>query len=472
MARRSSRLAGNQRKNLNEDVLAEAQWENKSTPLWSTALEQAQTRVDSIVTARKQKRAPVVPLTPISKESRHILFMNPGTDRIHDAVLAISRGEQRPAWCKYFRNLKVLNGKLMHNDKPFATTEQKRNWVKRLYFDPSQPSTIQPITNTLRSKFCNISRSNVRNILRSLETYQLNFRRRLPRKIANVTLFKTPGVLALDVFFPSRTLGWFGKRVCLTVMDVWSRFSRCYAIESKKAPLVKQGVERFVKEFTSLGHLPRRMMADKGTDLGGWKNIDAIMERYRLPRDKQQPMVLRSVTGMPIAVVEAMNAQYERRLQVFRTSKLIDDPADVLWAISEQLNNQRRPVRGNLTPLQLLALSPAQRTRVNSEYKRDFIGKLPGLKPLQEGDTVRILKMTRKEQEKTHKQFAPKWSKRTFTVLRRTALRRNPGVFKYSLGEPQTYYRHELLLIPKVTDRAVPDVPGLRDFRLIAESPL
>ena len=107
MARRSSRLAGKQRKNLNEDVLAEAQWENKSTPLWSTALEQAQTRVDSIVTARKQKRAPVVPLTPISKESRHILFMNPGTDRIHDAVLAISRGEQRPAWCKYFRNLKV-----------------------------------------------------------------------------------------------------------------------------------------------------------------------------------------------------------------------------------------------------------------------------------------------------------------------------------------------------------------------------
>ena len=118
-------------------------------------------------------------------------------------------------------------------------------------------------------------------------------------------------------------------------------------------------------------------MADKGTDLGGWKNIDAIMERYRLPRDKQQPMVLRSVTGMPIAVVEAWNAQYERRLQVFRTSKLIDDPADVLWAISEQLNNQRRPVRGNLTPLQLLALSPAQRTSINSEYKRDFIGKLP-----------------------------------------------------------------------------------------------
>ena len=320
MPRRSSRQAAQPRKYLQEDALADAQWENKEAPLWSTALEQAQTRVDKIVATRKQKRPPVVPLIPISKESRHILFMNPGTDRINEAVLAISRGQQRPAWCKYFRNLKVQNGKLMHENKPFATSEEKRTAVKKLYFDPSEPSTIQPITNTLRTKFCNISRTNVRNILRSLETYQLNFARRLPRKIANVTLFKQPGVLALDVFFPSKTLGFFGKRVCLTIMDVWSRFSRCYAVESKKAPLVKQGVIKFVKEFTSLGHLPRRVMADKGTDLGGWKNLDAIMEKFRLPRDKKQPMVLRSVTGMPIAVVEAMNAQYERRLQVFRTS--------------------------------------------------------------------------------------------------------------------------------------------------------
>ena len=175
---------------------------------------------------------------------------------------------------------------------------------------------------------------------------------------------------------------------------------------------------------------------------------------------------------MPIAVVEAMNAQYERRLQVFRTSGLIDDPADILWAISEQLNRQRRPVRGNLTPLQLLALSPGERARINSQYKRDFIGSLPGLQPLAEGATVRILQMTRKEQEKTHKQFAPKWSKKTFTVLRRTGLRRNPGVFKYSIGAQQTYYRHELLKIPRLTDRTVPEVRGLRDFRLIAESPL
>ena len=183
-------------------------------------------------------------------------------------------------------------------------------------------------------------------------------------------------------------------------------------------------------------------------------------------------MVLRSVTGMPVAIVEAMNAQYQRRMQVFRTSKLIDDPADVLWAISEQLNNQRRPVRGNMTPLQLLFLSDKQRRVVNLTYKEDFIKHVPGLKRLAVGDTVRILEMTRKDQLKFQKQFAPKWSKRKYTVIRVTGLRRNPGVYKYSIGQAQTYYRHELLKIPRKTDSDVPEVVGLRDFHLIAESPI
>tara|TARA_B110000196_G_C21138312_1_gene662421 strand:+ start:210 stop:1625 length:1416 start_codon:yes stop_codon:yes gene_type:complete len=470
MVRRSARQAKNPRINLNEETYTNAIWENKEVPLWSTALEDADTRVARISGAKTTRKATVA-LPALSKEHKHILFMNPGTQCIHDAMVAITNGAERPAWCKYFKSLSVQNGKLMYGTKAFATSEEKRRLVKSKYFTPDEPSTIQPITDALRGKYCNISRSNVRNILRSLETYQLNFARRRPQKVNNTTIFKNPGVLACDVFMPSAKLGFFGKRICLTVMDVWSRFSRCYVIENKKAILVKQGIERFVKEFTSLGHLPRRMLCDKGTDLGGWKNVDAIMERYRLPRDKDQPMVLRSVTGMPVGIVEAMNSQYQRRMQVFRTSNLTDDPADVLWDISDQLNDQRRPVRGNLTPLQLLALPQMQRNAINAKYKRNFITNVGGLKPLVVGNTVRILQMTRKEQEKFHKQFAPKWSKKKFTVLRRTGLRRNPGVFKYSVGLPNTYYRHELLHIPKKTDTNVPNV-NVRNFKLIAESPL
>ena len=33
---------------------------------------------------------------------------------------------------------------------PFAYSDQKRSLVKRLYFNPKKPSTIQPITDALR----------------------------------------------------------------------------------------------------------------------------------------------------------------------------------------------------------------------------------------------------------------------------------------------------------------------------------
>ena len=41
MNRRSTRLKNKPRKYLPEDALADAVWENKSAPLWSTALEKA-----------------------------------------------------------------------------------------------------------------------------------------------------------------------------------------------------------------------------------------------------------------------------------------------------------------------------------------------------------------------------------------------------------------------------------------------
>ena len=181
---------------------------------WNTALEAPQQRVQRIMTASKAKKPqPVFKTIPMSKVQRNLLFMNPGDKPIGEAIVALTRGGLMPEWTYPFTQyLYAKGGTLYFRDQrvnlPFALQQEKRDEVKALYFNPKEPSTIQPITDALRPKFCNISRGNVRHILRSLETYQLNFRRRLPRKIVNVTHFKQPGVLALDVFFPSKTLGF------------------------------------------------------------------------------------------------------------------------------------------------------------------------------------------------------------------------------------------------------------------------
>ena len=411
---------------------------------------------------RPQRKNPIYS-QEVGSSRRHILFLNVGDERILEAVQALTRNEAPPPWMRYLKNISVSGTKLIHTEDgralPFAFREEKRRAVKDLYFDPKQPSTIQPITDTLRLKYCNISRKNVRDILRSLETYQLMFPRRRPPKIQHHTVYTKPGVIAMDTFFPSANTGWVNRAGgVLVCMDIWSRFSRAYALEKKAKPFFEKAMKAFFVEFTSMGHLPRRLLTDKGSELHVGT---ALIEKYRLPRDGDAIMHLRSFTGTLVQVVENMNAQYQRRLEVFRIAELQNDPADLLWDISEQLNNQKRARRSNLTPYQLLDLAERDRKRINDEYKDDYFGigveaqkKLPFLK---NGDHVRKLEMTFKEQEKgTRKGFQEKWSRHVYQVLRKNALRRNPHVFRYSIGDPKrTYYRHELLLIPKKVDQEV-----------------
>ena len=401
---------------------------------------------------------------PMGKMQRHLLFMNVGDSRILSCIKLINGGTGKlPMWTRNFwKQLSVRKNRLVFttvNGKalPFALKEEKRDAVKNQYFNPREPSTIQPITDKLRLEWANISRKNVSSVLRSIETYQRNFQRRKPGNVINTMSMHKPGTLACDMFFPSQKWGWHGKFACLTMMDTWSRYCWFYVCVDKSKKTVMKAMLDFTRKFAALGHLPRRMLADKGTDLAPCKDI---MEQYRLPRDGDQKLVYHSQTGQPVLIAEALNAQVQRRMQIFRTSKLTDDPSVILDDISEQLNNQKRPNRGNLTPLELLALNDQERKVVNSGYKRREMVEVSGLKPLKVGNVVRVLQMTRKEQlapKSYQKGFAPKWTKEAYTVLKRTALRMNPGVYKYDIGLHTSYYRWELLKIPKWLDSEVPE---------------
>jgi hypothetical protein len=136
------------------------------------------------------------------------------------------------------------------------------------------------------------------------------------------------------------------------------------------------------------------------------------IEPYRAPKDGVKPMVMHSAAGTPVLIVEGMNAQVQRRMQIFRTSGLIDSPAQILHEITIQINNEPRQARGGLTPIQLLALDKAGRKIVNDQYRvrENPVAEVHGLRTLGVGDWVRLL-MTRKEQETNKmKGFTAKWS--------------------------------------------------------------
>lgn len=152
--------------------------------------------------------------------TRHILYMNVGDDRILEAI-QWQNGASRPAWTTNISGLTSRGPRLFLTEdgltRPFALKEQKRRAVKKMYFNPKKPSTIQPITDALRHEYCNISRANVRGILKSLETYQLMRPRRKMPKIEHHTIYTKPGVIAMDSFFPSEKTGKNEMFLCVWI---------------------------------------------------------------------------------------------------------------------------------------------------------------------------------------------------------------------------------------------------------------
>ena len=321
-------------------------------------MEDAQGRVDRIVGAEPPKKEVPPGGDNISRKRKHLLFMNPGDEPIQAAMVALNSNRPLPAWARPFRHqLRMANGRLawLENNQapPFAFKPDKRRAVKKLYFDPREPATILPIASKLYTKWANINRRNVRVILQSLETYQLNKGRRRPPDIKNRMFLKGPGMLAMDMFFPSVNLGWEKTNV-LCCMDTWSRYCGVYVLDTKRYADVFKGMKDFLTKFASFGHMPRRILSDKGSDMAAAKQA---IEPYRQAKDKNAPMGLHTATGTPVLIIEGLNAQVQRRMQVFRTSELIDSASQIAHEIADQINNQPRPDRGGLTPIQLLQLA-------------------------------------------------------------------------------------------------------------------
>ena len=86
-------------------------------------------------------------------------------------------------------------------------------------------------------------------------------------------------------------------------------------------------------------------------------------------------------------------------------------------------------------------------------------------KDLKVGNHVRVLMMTLKEQMTGAKKgFQEKWSRDIYRVSRKQALQGNPGAFRYFLkGDDLSYFRHELLRVPRNTDTEVLDLVKHRE---------
>jgi len=130
-------------------------------------IEKAQERVDKVDKSwpTKKNRLLFQPKL-MGTIHRRMLFMNPGDEKIRMAVYAILHSMELPKWgARYASQLSVQGDRLYFDvfgkPMPFAYSSEKREKVKRLYFDPKKASTIQPLTDALREMYCNITKRDV-----------------------------------------------------------------------------------------------------------------------------------------------------------------------------------------------------------------------------------------------------------------------------------------------------------------------
>ena len=398
-------------------------------------------------------------------------YIRPGIAKIDMAKQwLMKKTDIRPRWTKGFGDtLSMKGGRLMVAGLPVLSESELRKQIKKTYFTPRLPVTVEGVFDHLRGRIANASRKQCEKVLNSLQTYQMLKPRRKPLKNEQTTMVLKPGRIGQDTFFPSKKY-WNGKIYPVTVLaDQWSGYTKAYLMGSEKAAYSYYALKLFIQELQSdYGVKVNQLLSDKGTEM----QYDALL-KSEFPHIRH----MQSPTGNAVPFIEAKVKLIQSRLWVARTgydgrtltiSHILDD-------VITDINLMKRPTRGNLNPTQLLKISPRMRAQINLAQKaavKMVSNRIHGLPDIFKGDTVRLTRYTRKEQESYgvgQKWFRPKWTEKLHTVIRARAVAN--GRLKYWVsGSNQMWWRWEMLKVDPDVDKVVPPFDAGKRAELITKA--
>ena len=398
-------------------------------------------------------------------------YLRPGIVKIDMAKQwLMKKVSVRPRWTQGFGDtLSLKGGRLMVAGLPVMSEAELRKQVKKVYYTAKLPVTVEGIFDYLRGRIANASRKQVHRVLNTLQTYQMLKARRKPLKNEQTTMVLQPGRIGQDTFFPSKKY-WNGRIYPVTVLaDQWSGYTRAYLMGSEKAAYSYYALKLFIQELQSeYGVRVNQLLTDKGTEMAYDSMLKADFPRIRH---------MQSPTGNAVPFIEAKVKLIQSRLWVARTGYdgRALSIADILDDVITDINSMKRPTRGNLSPSQLLKVTPKMRSMINLAQKRAVkmvSNKFIGLPDIFKGDTVRLTRYTRKEQESYgvgQKWFRPKWTERVYTVIGARAVVN--GRLKYRVsGSNQGWWRWEMLKVDPDVDKVVPPFDAGKRADLITKN--
>ena len=397
-------------------------------------------------------------------------WLRPGISKIDLAKQWLLKKTTRPRWTQGFGDeLSLKGGRLLVSGLPVMSDGELRKQIKKVYYTPRMPVTVEGVFDHLRGRIANASRKQVHAVLNSLQTYQMLKPRRKPLKNEQTTMVLKPGRIGQDTFFPSKKY-WNGKIYPVTVVaDQWSGYTKAFLMGSEKAAYSYYALKLFIQELQGeFGVKVNSLLTDKGSEMA----YDSTL-KIDFPHIHH----MQSPTGNAVPFIEAKVKLIQSRLWVARTG--YDGRAltiaDILDDVVGDINNMKRPTRGNLTPTQLLKITPKMRSVINSVQKsavKMVSNRIHGLPDIYKGDVVRLTRYTRKQQDSygiDMKWFRPKWSEKVYTVVGARAVANGRLKYKVS-GSNQAWWRWEMLKIDPDVDKVVPPFDAGERARLITKA--
>ena len=138
----------------------------------------AQKRLDELKFIRNQNQTNTIAgfqRPDLEKGLRQLRWLNLGDEKIIETIRAIKSNNQLPSWAIMFQeDLTVTSNRLHWKQDMFLFKDDKRRMIKKIYFNPKKGATIQTIYDEIRLKYANVTKRNVADVLKGIETYSRN----------------------------------------------------------------------------------------------------------------------------------------------------------------------------------------------------------------------------------------------------------------------------------------------------------
>jgi len=209
--------------------------------------------------------------------------------------------------------------------------ESELEKARKLYLDPTE-GFLGPdkFFNKIQRLGINLTRKQVRDMIYSLPTYQINEPVVRKKKHMKQILARAPKwEFQSDLIDLSKYKNYNrGYKYILTVIDIYSRYGWIIPLKSKSGSAVKEALEKVFQEAR-----PLIFTSDNGREFLN-QYVKGLLENYRIEQRTNFPN-----DHYHVGIIESFNRMVKKYLERYTSQKDTFTWFDVVDAISQNYNN-------------------------------------------------------------------------------------------------------------------------------------